>query len=278
MQPLKFRLVYTGQDADRHILPAYDGARSIEGLSWAFSLLGNYLATGQIRKRGTLDPRIRFYMSPAARGSYTTDIIAFIVEPQNLFVTSLLGNYVVTTSTNTINAFMRHSFRRVCGLFDGDDDNDERLLKPFPSGDLEATLDAIEPAMIRAHGVIDNGADTLTLIKGRTPLIEMSSDTKAYVNKSIIGEKQKEVDASVGALNVNSGNGRVYLEDIGKTVPFSVVKEPEQGTYQALSSSLDRYARGIPSKVGIKYLEVLAIDGRIKKLLIVAAYPVSRHV
>jgi hypothetical protein len=99
----------------------------------------------------------------------------------------------------------------------------------------------------------------------------MNASTKAYVQTNVTAEHAIERSASVGALNVNSGNGRVYLLDIEKTVPFTVVKEPEIGTYTTLSASLDRYARGLQSTIQVTCKDVLGVDGRIKKLLILGA-------
>lgn len=215
---------------------------------------------------------MRFFISPARRGSFVTDVVATITDPNNIWLTTIVGTYAVATATDSINALFKYSFKAVCGLGSKDDEKDLKRLERLPSGDLEALVDGIEPSISRAHTVIGVGARSLTIEKGKTPLLQLNNDTKDYVRTSIVDTDTVEREVSVGALNVNSGNGRVYLQDIGKTVPFSIIKEPTPGTYQALSRSLDRNARGLPSDVNIHCQEVTSINGVIKKLIIHAAW------
>jgi hypothetical protein len=270
---ITFKLKYTGDTADRHLLPAHEGARSIEAMSWALSLVGHYVATGNIQKRGNLDRNLQFYLRPPQRGSFAAEIIAELTKPENIWLTTIFGTYAVATATDSINFVLRHVFLRACGLYQGESQVDSRKLAKLPSGDVEALVDAVEPSVSRAHGIIGEGASSLILQKARTPIIEMDAATKEYVRTSLIDDAVAIEDLSVGALNVNSGNGRVYFESIGKTAPFSVVREPLPGTYEALSQSLTNYARGIQSRVPVAYRAVMAVDGRVKKLIVIGAGP-----
>ena len=274
MTEIKFRLQYLGDFADDHRLPAHEGAKSLEGISWAFSLLGHYMATGKIRKQGNLDPRIQFYITPAQRGSFITDIVAYVFEPQNVFITSIAGAYTVNTLTNNINSFVKYCFKRTAGLFDDEKSDEYKKLNKLPSGDLEANLDAIEPSLKRAHEVIGDGAKSLLISKARTPLLTLDGGTKNYINTNIYGDNDIDKIVSIGALNVNTGNGTAYIPDIGKTAPFSVVKEPAPGTYEILSTSLSNYAKGRPSHIKIICTEIFGLDSRIKKLIISSATPI----
>lgn len=271
MEELRYRIRYEGGDADFHRLPAHELAQSLEGVSWAFSLIGNYIATGEIRKRGSLDRRVRFYLTPIARGSVAADIVAFISEPQNQYITSIIGAYAVATFTDSFNYLLLRTLRGVAGIFDPETRRENRLLSGLPSGDAEALMDAVEPAMTRAHDVIDDGAEKLKLIRGRTELVEYNKETKQYIKASITAEHEVEGVLSVGAFNANSGNGRVYFPDIGKVVPFSMVREPDPGTSEALATSLARYARGQDSRIIVRYRSVFTVDDRIKKIIISGA-------
>lgn len=271
MIQVRYFIQYVGQDADEHRLPAHEGARSLEGLTWAFNLITNYAASGRIQKRGSLDDRTRLYIAPTRQGSLVQQVIAIITEPNNVFLSSIVGSYAVSTVGNAFNSLVSQSFKRVCGLFRDEQTDETRRIRNLPSGDLEALVDAIEPSVERAHGVVGEGANRIMMKRDRTALFEMNQQTKLYVQQNIMSEDMIERDVTVGALNVNSGNGRVYLPELGKTVPFSIVKEPEAGTYEALSSGLNRYARGIPGLVTISCREILTADGRIKKLIIYSA-------
>lgn len=272
MHQIRYRLHFTGDMADEHLLPAHEGAKSLEGISWAFSLLGHYASTGKIRKQGTLDSNIRFYIGPPQRGGYINDIYAFISDPQNTFITSVVGAYTVATATDSINAFIKYCFKRTVGLFEDVDSKEyDKLRKKLPSGDLEANLDAIEPSLKRAHEVIGDGAGSLQISRSRTPLLTLNKSTKDYVNTNIYGDSEVEKTVSIGALNVNTGNGSAFIPEIGKTAPFTIVKEPSPGTYEILSTSLYNYAKGLPSHIIITCTEVFSLDNRIKKLVISSA-------
>lgn len=218
-----------------------------------------------------MSDRLRVFIKPARQGSFTNDVLLYAMEPNNLFVTSLIGVYAVATATDLINAVIVKIVREVCGAGADLSTKRERWLSRLPSGDLEALVDRIEPSMQRAHNVIGEGANKLLFKKGQTEQIVFDETTKAYVNSSILDDEEVRRVVRVGALNANSGNGRVYLPDVGKTVPYSVVREPEQGTYANLAYSLDRYVRGMPSDIEIVCREVLSIDNRVKKLIITSA-------
>lgn len=266
-EELKYKLIYEGDEADRNRLPAHKGAISLEGVTWSVSLLAHYAATGKIRSRGDLSPKIKVYLRPARQGSFTNEIVVFVTEPDNIFLTSVAGAYVAATAGQLLNTIIVKSLKEVCGLIYKHTRHDERWLTKLPSGDVEALVDKIEPSMRRAHEVIDEGAKTLEIKKGQTPLITFDSLTKAYVNADNVGDETSRT-VSVGAFNANSGNGRVYLPDVGKTVPFSVPKGLDSATYAALSYSLDQYVNGRPSQIEMTSTEILAADGRIKKLIV----------
>jgi hypothetical protein len=275
MVEVGYRLRYTGDEAESNRLPAHRGAVSLEGVSWSVSLIANYLATGKMKTRGTLSPEIKAFIYPARQGSFINDLILYIEKPENLFITSVLGSYAVGTAGQVINSVIVKVMKEVCGIVSrhigGQTGDEEKWYSLLPSGDMEALVDRIEPSMRRAHEVINEGASNLLILQRQTELIVLNGVTKAYVNKNIIGDELVEKEVSVGALNANTGNGRFYLPQIGKTVPFSVDKEPATGTYQALTYSLDQYVSGRPSTIQVTCREVLALDGRIKKLIVSGA-------
>lgn len=268
---LKYRLTYEGGEADNNRLPAHQGAISLEGITWSFDLLAHYVATGKIRARGELSPRVRVYLSPPRQGSYVHDLIVSLAEPNNLFITTVVGSYAVSTIGQIVNSLAISTFKQVCGIVDNLVSSDEKKLSKLPSGDREALIDKIEAPMKRAHAVIDDGASTLSIKKGYTPLLTLNSMTKAYVNADLLTDEQVWM-ASVGAYNANTGNGRVYLPKIGKTVPFWAPKGLDPNTYAAISLSLDRYVNGLGSVIEMAGTESQSTDGRIKKLIISRAF------
>lgn len=268
---IKYRLSYYGGEADNNRLPAHNGALSLEGVTWSFSLLAHYAATGKIKTRGQLSSKVEVYLAPARQGSFLQDLYVVVTEPNNIFLTTVAGSYAVATLGQLINSLVVTSLRGVCGLPSALSKPDEGKLSKLPSGDREALVDRIEPSMRRAHEVIDDGATQCIIKKGYTPLLTMDAKTKAYVNADLLTD-EKMLVVSVGAYNANTGNGSVYLTHIGKSVPFSVEKGLDHATYAALSFSLDRYVNNLESNIEVACLEQISTDNRTKKLIIKRAF------
>jgi hypothetical protein len=268
---LKYRLAFHGGEAERNRLPAHEGSISLEGMTWTISLISHYAATGEIKSRGALSEQARVYLSPSRQGSYLQDLWIELTTPESLFVTTVAGAYVVGTAGQVVNSLIVSSVQGVCGLAGKLLNKEEKILKKLPSGDREALIDRIEPSMKRAHTVIDEGATKLEIRRGYTPLVTLDGRTKAYVNADFLTDETMLV-ASVGAYNANTGNGSVYLPNVGKMVPFFAPKGLDPKTYAALSYSLDRYVNEKPSNIEIACKKTLSLDDRIKRLTIVRAF------
>lgn len=259
---------FQGDEAARHHIPAYEGAQSIQGISRSLVLINHYFVTGTIRKRAPFTDDIKVYLEPLQRGSLDA-ILKFIIENPELL--ALGGAIGVGITTNLITDAIKTIFSRVIGKDYKPKSEDFKEIEEVRPGDLDALVDAIEPSMRLGHTAIDQGVQNIVIIKGGNNIVNLNSITKEYVNRSEIGDLEDYQDVSVGSLNVNTGYGRVFVHDLGKTVPFSVVSNPKIGTYSALSHSLDQYANGLPGDVQIKFRRVTAPDGRTKKFLIFEA-------
>ena len=269
---LRYRLQYRGQSADDNMLPAHLGATSLEGVTWSYSILANYLATGEIRQRGQMADAIRVYMKPARQGSFVQDLVVYVTAPENMFLTTVIGTYTVATIGQVVNAFIGKALREVLGLLPEQTSREERWFSKFPSGDMEALVDRIEPSMKRAHSVVGDGATDLLIVRGRVPVVTLDAETKLWVNTNIVDKEIKQRIVRISAFNANTGNGRAYLPDIGKTTPFSIGREPDQGTYETISWSLNEYTGRRTCDIQLNVRDVLSVDGRVKKIIIEGAY------
>ena len=242
---------------------------SLEGISWSFSLLANYLATGKIKKSGAMSTAAMIYIEPAKKGSFVSDLIVHVSDPDSLFMTKAVGNFGATTLSAIFGTFVGYALKSVTGQQDQLTSQQRRWLSKFPRGDVEAMIDAIEASIKRAHTVIGEGAVTLNIKKSTASLLTFDEETKNYVNANIPGLQNTTKLVGVGAYDANSGNGRVFLHEVGKTVSFHVDKKQVSATTrQAISKSLDRYVNELPSGIEVVCDEILALDGRIKKLTI----------
>lgn len=271
MELLKYELVYDGGVAAEGQLPAHNGATSLEGMTWTLTLIGHYAATGKIKARGELSPEVRIYLVPSRQGSFIQEVWVQLTEPNNLFLSSIVGSYVVGSVSQTLNTLITTTIKQVCGLTADLLKGEQDALNRLPSGDREALVDKVEPSMRRAHTVIGEGANSLDLRANKKQLLRLDHNTKAYVNADFLTDETLMV-VSVGAYNANSGNGSAYLPDIGKTVRFYAPKGLDADTYAALSYSLDKYVNGLPSEIQIACVPTVSLDDRYKRLKIVRAF------
>jgi hypothetical protein len=253
------------------MLPAHDGAISIEGVAFSFALLSNYMATGEIRSRGSMSPDISVYLRPARQGSFLQDLVLRVANEESLFISRVIGKFAPATTTKVITAIATRVLSEVTGQPHAATEAEARWLKKLPSGDMEALIDKVEPSIRRAHTVIGEGAGELIITKSKTPLISFNADTKAWVNTNIQSDGTIERVVNIPAFNANTGNGRAYIAEVGKTVPFSVIREPAQRTYETLGWSLREYARERPSNIKIICSHITSLDDKIKKLVIEGA-------
>ena len=106
----------------------------MEGMCWSITVLANYMASGRLKKRGALDSRVKAYLSPARAGSFENEVILFLTEPGNMFLTSVLGTYIVGSVGQVLNAFIASAIRQVCGLPVDDDRSRPSMWCNFADG------------------------------------------------------------------------------------------------------------------------------------------------
>ena len=241
-------------------IPAYAGAQSIQGISRSFTLINHYLVTGEIRRRTPFSEKIGLYWEPPERGSL--DII-FSIDIEDIGV--MFGGLVdINITITSITDLFRLILSRVIGDDPVPQEEAIRQIEEIRPGDIDAFVDAVEPATKHGHTVIGQGAKDIVIVQGDNYVVNFNPVSKNYINKSIFSDDEEIMDMSVGSLNVNTGYGRVFIEELGKTVPFSVSNRPDRGTKTALAYSIDRYANEEASNVQVRFRRVLSLDGRTK--------------
>lgn len=253
-------------DATRHRVPAYEGTQSLQGVSRGLVLVSHYVSTGAVRHRAPFSGLIKHYLTPLRQGSLDA-IISVVVSNPELLAIGVSGSIIGNLLTDAV----RTVFRRVIGHEAHPNDDSLRNTIEERPGDFEALVDATEPSIRQAHTVIGQGAENIVIVKGQNNVVNFNSDSKRYVESSTLSDIEEEQDVSIGSLNVNSGYGRAYLSDIGKTVPFVISSSAAVGTGAILSYSLNEYASNRPSTVTVKFRRVIAPDGRTKRLQIYGA-------
>lgn len=264
---------FDGDLAERHVFPAYAGSVSMRGVARSVVLIGNYLAEGKIRKKAPFSQNIQFYLHPPREGSFENLLSFVTASPEMLAISAVIGSVSLNVFSNFISDGIKYCFNRVVGKDVQPETAELKKLNERCGGDLEALIDSIESPARDAHTVIGNGAQNILLITGSNNIVTLNANTKRYISTTLSESQPKTKLVSVGMFNVNTRYGRVFDYELGKTIPFIVDRESSHQTMGNLSTSLDRYARGLLNKdVTIKFTQETDIDRRAKRYIILDAW------
>ena len=249
------RIRFQGAEADEHRLEAYEGLKSLDGLIRVATIATHYAATGEVRFRAPYSDLLQTQLNQTRNGSFE-----FIFDQASRFANVIEGA-VARTKAEAL-------FSRLVARGTGQEEAQELHVdgEMIPAGDIDAMAEAAEAALKAAHRWLDRPGKSISIVDG-DQAVKIDSNTKEYVETENLGEMGSQ-DVSVAALNVNSKNGRVYMFDIGRTVPFVVHKDADPRTIANLSQYLSRYARKTGETVSVRFRPVFHIDGRLKRLVI----------
>ena len=259
------------EEPDSHRLPAYEGAQSIQGIARGLVLTTHFAATGVVRHRSPFDSDLQVYIEPPRRGSLEA-IFQIVTDPGVQFI----GGIGVAVIGNFLYDLSKTIFSRSVGKPSEPETDGVKDLEQERSGDLDALVDAVEPTLKLGHKAINSGASNIVIVQGDNNIVNSDARTKEYVEHSKKSDILERQDVGIGSFNVNSGYGRAFFHDIGKTVPFIVHRHAQPGTMAAISYSLDRYANKLPSDISIEFLRTTAPDGRTKSIVITGASRIGR--
>lgn len=256
------RIKFEGAEADNHRLEAYEGIKSIEGLIRVARIASHYAATGEVRFRAPYTDLLEAQISQINNGSF-----------EMLFdYASRIANAIQADSTKAkAGALFNFLVQRGTGQTAQESVNIDGTM--VPSGDIAAMTEAAEAGLKAAHRWIDATGKQISVIDGDDST-SLNSNTKTYVEEELMGEETTR-DVSVAAMNVNSKNGRVFLFDEHRTIPFLVHKDATNRTIRNLSTYLSKYARKTNETVNIRYRPIKHVDGRVKRLIIFDCFDVQ---
>lgn len=253
-------LKYEGLDADEHRLDAQFGGESLAGIGHALTLVSHYAATGHVRQRAPYSEDTRFYFIGGRKGSLDWLLQVVIENPDAV---------MVGLGVNGVTELVKFVFTRAIGKTSKINNPIVASLDENRSGDLEALIEAVEPALKRGHRAIDKTAQQITIINGNNNqvMVGFDSESKAYLEDDVDGGRDVQ-DVTVASLNVNSRHGRVFFHDLQRTVPFKIDRDAKARTITQLSRALHNYARKTGRRVSITFSRIEAVDGRLKRILI----------
>jgi hypothetical protein len=258
---------FRGLDADQHRIDAYTGSESIAGISRSLALVAHYAATGAVRHRFPFSTDLGFFIEAVEPGSFNWRY-------------ALIGVAALTIglglATNGIYDLGKLVLSRAIGQEATGIDAQVQQIDAEKGGDIDALVEAIEPALKRGHSGIGDTANQIVIVNGNdnNTLVTFDAASKDYLSRTVDGQIDTQ-DVSVSALNVNDRTGRVYFVDLHRTVPFVIAYEAQPKTLSVLSSGLNNYANKTGATINIQFKRLNAADGRLKRIVIYVATDVS---
>jgi hypothetical protein len=262
---LKFVIKYKGGKADSSLLDLYDAAASMHGLAKALAITSHALVTnGQIRRQADNIPNVNFYLHPSKKGSFIELITIIFEEPA---VQAIGASVLATAFWDFINFTWSQATGREYKLTEY---QTKKIVKENDSFQQDI-ISALEIPLIQIHRPIlhdDNIEIEINRPRVGT-ILNFNKDTLDFVNSKNTSKVRLGVIGNVTKYNILSGIGRLYVDDLKRTIPFHCANNLTEAEKNILTWSLDRSNRSNNGgKIIINVDEIRNGRGLIKSYLI----------
>lgn len=269
--PLKVK--YDGGPADRHELPGYDGAISIDGITRAMHIVTHAYMTGETVSRATALKGAEIYIRPARQGSFVFDLIVLM----EAYPATSTASVAVTAPV--FYDFVKTAFRRASGMLEAEPEHPhlQKLYKrreppPLkrPPADLDLLAETLEGRRQATHRPIggDDGVSTISVGSPRRKLVTFDSDTKDWVTTQDMSDTLEVLEGNVTRYNALSRNGRAFIDPLGRVIPFRPDGDFPTADLGQLTWSLHGSNIGSRNKLDFRARKVTSASGKVKRLLL----------
>jgi hypothetical protein len=257
------KLRYDGKRANNSELDLYDGATSIQGFAQALQIATHAYLNSEIVTRATAMRGAKMYMRPASKGSFLVEIVTIIeAYPAASGVATAIGAPVFYD-------FVKLVFRKATGLVVGQPDTNymkKEIEKDEPFFDELA--ETLEGSLQRAHRPIGEDVDSVSIERPRSPLVTFNQKTKDWVNTREEAPRTESMTGNVTRFNSVTRNGRVFVKELGRIVPFKPDGDFPGSSLGLLTWSLHGSNLDIQKKLEREVRPVKSSSGDTKRLLL----------
>lgn len=269
---------FEGGIAEQHRIPAYEGTKSLEGLTRSMLIITNFLVEGRVRRKEFGRVPITFNLVAQRPGSFES--LYEIGYQAAVIGGPIAGGLAMGAAGNLLYDLFKVVYGRVTGGPDEPNPGSVVELEEERGGDVAALIEAVEPSVRLAHNVINHGVMNINIhapAVAPAPIVNFTPQTKQYMWESVINNDVRLKLFSMASFNANQGTGRVFDLEEGRSVPFELSTDVDRQSVDTLLGSIASYTRrrrlgdDLRSAIAVMYTSVEAADGRIKKIRILAA-------
>lgn len=260
---IALRLRYQGGTADQSEMDLYDGSTSLQGFSQALQIATHAFLNGEIVSRATALKGAKMYLHPLRRGSVLVEIVAVI--EQYPATSTLVGTF----TGQALYDFLKVVLSKASGILSTNPETAKvrsalERDEPF----FDELAETLEGSLQRGHRVIGEGVNHVTLERPRAPLVTFNRDTKDWVTSRKESPRTEVVHGNVTRYNSVSRNGRAYIHELGRIVPFRPDGDFPSSKFGLLTWSLHGSNLDLQNRLAFEVKHIRSARGETKRLLL----------
>lgn len=209
---IPFKIRFAGKDADDHRVEAYEGGRSILGMTRAIQIVTQSYLNQVAVSRATALHDGEIYLAGVKPGSLLFDFDLNILKRS-------IG---VPKDRDTFFDFLSTILARASGQkYTPTSAYVQRLDADKEDDLLDLTVEVVEDPLKEGHRAIGNSIGQISIDRPRNGTIMVfDPETKLYLQSSIVDEDWGHLSGHVTRFNAITGNGRAYITSLQKIIPF----------------------------------------------------------
>lgn len=257
------KISYHGGVADENELPLYDGTASIHGVAQSLQIATHAYLNEEIVGRATALHGASFLIRPPRRGSFIMEVVA------NIEKFPACSTAVTAIAAPAFYDFLKIAYQKALGAF-VDEPETPTVRRMFERDEpfFDELGETLEGSLARAHRPIGDEVDYVTISRPRADLVTLDQDTKEWVNTRDVGDEFEEMTGNVTRFNSVTRNGRAYIDQLNKIVPFKPDGDFNMGRIGGLTWSLHGSNVALPNKLKFSARRVCSASGQAKRLLL----------
>lgn len=210
LKSFSLKLRFSGKNVDKRGLDLYDGSTSFYGFSQALQIAVHAYMTKEIVSRSTALRGAEMYFGSPRRGSVLFDIITVMEKYPAVSGFSAVVFY----------DFIKYAFSKAAGYLEVSPETPQIQKLAIDETFFDQLAETLEGSLQRAHRAIDRGVEQVTLERPRSELVLFNWETSQWVNTRDENPNIQEFTGSITRYNSITGNGRAFIRELGRIIPF----------------------------------------------------------
>jgi hypothetical protein len=253
---------FRGGEADSHRLDLYDGTHSLFGFARTLLQSTHFFLNGNVTFQAPAAKGVRLYLRPAQKGSFS-QVIQLVVDHPETAAFELATGVALWDFTKLM-------LSRTTGTVAQGSSPMVRSLQNTREPDLDALSEAITSPLKHAHRFIEEGNrdKSISLEMGSGSAVVLTSRSRDYLFVRSVGSKFEKIVGSVSSYNINTRYGRIFDNELGRTVPFKFLKEAQMIDKSPITWSLHQNERGASGSIVFLAKRETTVDGETTRYFV----------